>query len=93
MEAARRRRRNTEQTTSGNVGGFTVPLGRPLRRTFPSTTKGKGKKDREEYLRRALKGWGVGVGAIDNYEIPDAYKGILSRAEEQLGRLRRRRTS
>lgn len=32
--------RREEQTVSSNVGGFVVPLGTPLRREFPTTTKG-----------------------------------------------------
>ena len=41
-----------EQTVSGNVGAFTVPLGRrPFRRKFP-------------------------IGAEDDYDVPEEYKGI-----------------
>jgi hypothetical protein len=32
--------RREEATTSANVGAFQVPLGRPLRRAFPTVSKG-----------------------------------------------------
>jgi hypothetical protein len=35
--------RRDEQTTSGNVGAFAVPLGKPMRRTFPTATSGYSK--------------------------------------------------
>jgi len=68
-----------EQTTTGNVGAFTVPLGGIQRDVFPNTPTGKKrkKKDRKN-----------AIGAIDRYEIPPGYAGILTRAEEQLERLR-----
>jgi len=40
-----RTRKAMEQTMSGNVGGFAVPIGAaPLRRTFPSSPGAKKKK-------------------------------------------------
>lgn len=35
QEAVERQRRQQEQTTSANVGGFPVPIGQPLRRQAP----------------------------------------------------------
>lgn len=32
--------RRDEETTSANAGGFAVPLGRPLRRAFPTVADG-----------------------------------------------------
>jgi hypothetical protein len=37
--------RRDEQTMSGNVGAYPVPLGKPLRRAFPTTTRGYTKLD------------------------------------------------
>jgi len=39
-----RRRRQIEQTTSGNVGGFAVPLGAPLRPAVLDVPKKKKKQ-------------------------------------------------
>jgi hypothetical protein len=69
-----------EQTTSGNAGGFEVPIGGVQRDAFPSTV-GMRKRKRKGWRKDAL-------GAIDRYEIPDGYAKILTRATEQLERLR-----
>jgi len=75
---ALRTKKTEEQTTSGNVGAFEVPLGGVQRDVFPGTVSGKkGKKNRKD-----------AIGAIDRYEIPPGYADILTRAEEQLERLR-----
>ena len=68
-----------EQTTSGNVGAFEVPLGGVQRDVFPNTVSGKKRR------KRSRKDC---IGAIDRYEIPPGYAGILTRANEQLERLR-----
>lgn len=82
VEAAKQHHRD-EQTTSGNVGAFEVPLGGVQRDVFPSTVSGrKSKKKRKD-----------AIGAIDRYEIPPGYAGILTRAQEQLERLRSRQRS
>jgi len=47
-----RGKRSDEQTTSGSAGGYTVPLGTPLRRTFPSYPDADGDEEDEELLRR-----------------------------------------
>lgn len=63
-----------EQTTTANVGAFSVPLGRgqPLRRTFPSNVAPKRKKKRLP----------APYGGIVSYDDLDR------RAQEALARLR-----
>jgi hypothetical protein len=78
LEALHQRNRE-EQTTTGNVGAFQVPLGQVQRDVFPSTVSGRKRKKRKRK---------DAIGAIDRYEIPPGYAGILTRANEQLERLR-----
>jgi hypothetical protein len=44
IAAVRRMRGMHEQTTSGNVGGFEVPIGAPLKPTFPSSPRKRKKR-------------------------------------------------
>lgn len=46
-DTVRRRNRQHEQTTSAGVGGYAVPIGRPLRPAVPKAPKkSKKKKDK-----------------------------------------------
>lgn len=46
-DTVRRRNRQHEQTTSAGVGGFAVPIGRPLRPAVPKKTPKKKKTDKK----------------------------------------------
>ena len=67
-----------EQTTTGNVGGYEVPLGtgEPLRQVFPHSPKRKRKRKR------------VGVSAFGAPMIDVEEVELLARARHQLALLR-----
>jgi len=67
---------------TGNVGGFAVPFGPPLRQVFPTTASPERRGKRLELPV-------LGVGSVEVFEVPDEEE-LVKRAEEQLARFRRR---